>query len=58
MGEVSREDRIEEYYHWGTRELGRRIVDLEDEIEGWKRVLRMAENEIECYKFGRQLPPV
>ena len=58
MGEVSREDRIEDYYHESTRDLAEWLVDAEDEIDMWKRVLRKAEIEIEAYKFGRRLPSV
>lgn len=53
MGEVNREDRIEEYYDWGARELAELLVDAEDEIEMWKRVLRKAEDEIKALRFGR-----
>ena len=33
---MNRDERIEEYYHRGTRELAERIVDLEDKVKHLK----------------------
>ena len=41
---TDRDERIEEYYHHGTRELAEWVVDLEDEVKKLKAGLESAEN--------------
>jgi hypothetical protein len=36
----SRDERIEEYYHHGTRELAEWLVDLEDELSRMDAIYR------------------
>ena len=53
MGEVSRDERREELRDNCVDDLVEWLLDAEEEIEGWKRVLRMAEDEIKALRFGR-----
>ncbi|MGC9439313.1 hypothetical protein [Streptomyces sp. WG5] len=43
---MNREERIEEYYHNGTRELAGWVVDLEDEVKSLKDKIAELESDL------------
>lgn len=50
----SRDERIEEYYHNGTRELSEWVVDLEDENDKLLSDLMSAKNEVDHLKSNNK----
>jgi hypothetical protein len=44
---VNRDERIEEYYHHGTRELAEWLVDIEDQNEELKKLQELDPSRLE-----------